>query len=210
MIKNKAGEDGKFEARPYTPTSRVNQKGELELVIKAYPGGKVTGHMFGLKEGDSLEMKGPMPKLKYEPNMKKHIGMVCGGTGITPMLQVAMEILNNAADKTEISLIFANNTEEDILLKDRIDALAKQHKNLKVTYVVTTPSASWTGEKGFCTEALLRAKLPAAGPDTLVLVCGPPGFMNAVSGGKTPDYKQGAVDGILKALKFTEEGVFKF
>ena len=35
-----------------------------------------------------IEIKGPFPKLPYTANMKKEIGMMCGGTGITPMLQV--------------------------------------------------------------------------------------------------------------------------
>jgi cytochrome-b5 reductase len=39
-----------------------------------------------------VEVKGPFPKLAYVPNMKKNIGMLCGGTGITPMLQVYMFI----------------------------------------------------------------------------------------------------------------------
>lgn len=205
MIKN-AGND----ARPYTPTSLNDRKGSFELVIKAYPEGKVTQHLFGLKVGDNIDVKGPMPKLKYVANMKKHIGMVAGGTGITPCLQVIQEILNNPADKTEISLVFANNSEEDILLKDRLDALVKKHANFKVTYVVSTSSSSWAGEKGYCTEALLKAKLPAPSSDSLVLVCGPPGMMKAVSGPKTEKYEQGLVDGILKALHFTEEMVFKF
>ena len=74
----------------------------------------------GLKVGDTLELKGPIPKypyqvmdrggnephgdydlkndvpepescylsLPYQPNIKKKIGMVAGGTGIAPMLQV--------------------------------------------------------------------------------------------------------------------------
>lgn len=211
MVKNAPGGDGKFDARPYTPTSLNDRKGSFELVIKAYPGGKVTQHLFGLKVGDMIEVKGPLPKLKYVANMKKHIGMVAGGTGITPCLQVIQEILNNPADKTEISLVFANNDVEDILLKDRLDALAKKHSNFKVTYVLATPSsASWTGEVGFCTEALLKAKLPSPSPDSLVLVCGPPGMMKAVSGPKTEKFEQGLVDGILKALGFKEEMVFKF
>ena len=45
-------------------------------------------HFGTLKVGDSLDIKGPIVKLKYEPNMKRAIGMVAGGTGITPMLQV--------------------------------------------------------------------------------------------------------------------------
>lgn len=36
------------------------------------------------------QMKGPIPKYPYQPNIKKHIGMVAGGTGITPMLQVCV------------------------------------------------------------------------------------------------------------------------
>ena len=40
-----------------------------------------------------IEIKGPFPKLKYVPNMKKCIGMMCGGTGITPMLQVLIPLI---------------------------------------------------------------------------------------------------------------------
>lgn len=55
-------------------------------------------------------MKGPLPKIEYKPNIKKHIGMIAGGSGITPMLQVAHEILKNPQDQTEVRLIFANVT----------------------------------------------------------------------------------------------------
>jgi cytochrome-b5 reductase len=47
------------------------------------------------------------------------------------------EILKNPEDTTEISLIFANNTEEDILLKNVLDNLEEKHANFKVTYVVS-------------------------------------------------------------------------
>lgn len=39
------------------------------------------------------------------------------GTGITPMLQVANHILDNPDDRTKVSLLFANVSEGDILLK---------------------------------------------------------------------------------------------
>lgn len=65
--------------------------------------------------------------------MKKHLGMLCGGTGIAPMLQVIKEVLRNPEDKTEISLVFANETFEDILLKSTLDELAEKHANFKGT-----------------------------------------------------------------------------
>ena len=35
-----------------------------------------------------MEIIGPFPKFEYVPNVKKVIGMICGGTGIAPMIQV--------------------------------------------------------------------------------------------------------------------------
>jgi cytochrome-b5 reductase len=40
---------------------------------------------------------------------------------------VAEHILSNPGDKTQVSLVFANVSEEDILLKGRLDELAAQH-----------------------------------------------------------------------------------
>lgn len=44
-------------------------------------------------------------------------GMIAGGTGITPMYQVAAAILKDPRDVTQLSLIFGNLSEEDILIK---------------------------------------------------------------------------------------------
>jgi cytochrome-b5 reductase len=44
--------------------------------------------MHSLKEGDSVNVKGPFAKLDYQANKYKKIGMVAGGTGIAPMIQV--------------------------------------------------------------------------------------------------------------------------
>jgi cytochrome-b5 reductase len=155
--------------------------------------------LYNTQVGDMVEVKGPFPKIAYKANMKKKLGMLCGGTGITPMLQVIKEILKNPEDKTEIHLVFANDTVEDILLKSTLDDLAKKHKNFKVTYVVAKPPANgWAGEKGWVNAEIIKKTMPGPHGDHMVFVCGPPGFMAAVSGDKTKDYKQGLVSGLLK------------
>ena len=47
-------------------------------------------------------------KSEAQPTEAKKVGMIAGGTGITPMLQLIRQILKNKEDKTEVSLLFAN------------------------------------------------------------------------------------------------------
>ncbi|EFJ41779.1 hypothetical protein VOLCADRAFT_107549 [Volvox carteri f. nagariensis] len=215
MLKAKP-EDEKPKAviRPYTPTSPPDAKGYLDLVVKVYDKGVMSKHIDSLKIGDSLEIKGPIKKYPYEANTKKHIGMVAGGTGITPMLQVIDAILDNPNDKTQVSLVYANVSESDIILQDKIDALAAQHPGrFKVYYVVDKPAWGglfWRGGVGYLTKDMLSKHLPAPAKDSLVMVCGPPGMMEAVSGNKAPDYSQGEVKGLLKELGYDSSSVFKF
>lgn len=201
--------------RPYTPLSRPEAKGYLDLAVKVYPTGKMSQHFASLKPGDTLDFKGPILKIDYKPNQYKEIGMVAGGTGITPMLQVVDEVLANPADKTKVSLVFGNVTEADILLKDEIDARAKAHPDkFSVYYVVDkASSAGWKGGVGYVTKDMLIDKMPPPSDESIVFVCGPPPMYKAICGPKgTPEdpKAQGEVGGILSDLGYTSRSVFKF
>jgi NAD(P)H-flavin reductase len=54
----------------------------------------------------------------------RKIGMIAGGTGITPMLQIINAIMKEKKSSIELSLLFANQTEQDILLREMIEDLA--------------------------------------------------------------------------------------
>lgn len=217
MVNGTKGDDGKVPARPYTPITTDDQMGYFELLVKGYPTGTVSKYLCSLKAGDSVEVKGPFPKLPYSANMKKKIGMIAGGSGITPMLQVIREILKNPADTTQVTLVFCNQTPSDILLRTELDRLAVVSKGqLNVLYVVDKnenfePNIAHVG---YVTPGFLSTFLPAPSPDTLVYVCGPPPMLVSVAGnkkfetGKPP--AQGEVGGILKELGYSADMVFKF
>ncbi|KAI6681706.1 hypothetical protein NL676_035587 [Syzygium grande] len=200
----------KYVVRPYTPISDPDAKGYFDLLIKVYPEGKMSQHFAILKPGDAVEVKGPIEKFKYTPNMKKHIGMIAGGTGITPMLQVIDAVLKNPDDNTQVSLLYANVSPDDILLKQKLDILAASHPNLKIFYTVDNPSKNWKGGKGYISKDMVLKGLPAPSEDALILVCGPPGMMKHISGDKAKDRSQGELTGILKELGYTEQMVYKF
>jgi len=211
VVKAPIGEDGKDVVRPYTPVSDPADRGFLDLVIKTYPQGVMSKHIANLQSGQTLDFKGPFEKIDYKPNFKKRIGMIAGGTGITPMLQVIHEILKNSDDKTVVDLVFANQTEDDVLLRNELDLLSLRHPNLKIHYTIDKATTkTWKHDVGFINESMLKKYLPPPSDDNLILVCGPPGLMKHISGDKAPDYTQGELTGLLKKLGYNEKQVFKF
>lgn len=204
-------EKGSNVIRPYTPVSDPEQTGTIEFVIKGYEGGKMSSHVVGLKKDDTLSFKGPIVKWKWEANQFKSIALIGGGTGITPLYQLINEITKNPNDNTKVQLFYGSKTPEDILIKDKLDILAKKHSQLEIHYFVDKAAESWKdGTVGYITTEVLKKHLPAPSGDLKVFVCGPPPLYQSVSGAKVSPTDQGEVTGALAELGFTKENVFKF
>ncbi|KAL1296657.1 hypothetical protein AAFC00_000138 [Neodothiora populina] len=168
--------------RSYTPITDDTTPGHFDLLVKSYPTGNISKFLAEMKIGDKMKVKGPKGAMSYSPNMVKRFGMIAGGTGITPMLQITKAIIRgrSSGDKTEVDLIFANVNPEDILLKDELDQLAAQDKGFRVHYVLNNPPEGWTGGVGFVTADMIKERLPAPSPDMKLLVCGPPPMVSAM------------------------------
>lgn len=193
---------GKVEfERKYTPVTGNETPGYVDLVVKVYrpgtikmPDGKevtwADGGKMGLfldskRVGDYIDVMGPLGVNEYlgqgkfklpgrQPNVKQ-VGMLAGGTGLTPMLQVVAAALRDPEDQCKFSLIYANKTESDILCRDMLDDLVSRSRGrFKVTYTLDFPPASWKHKQGFITKEMIQECLPAPSPESLILMCGPP------------------------------------
>ena len=189
-----------------------DQKGYLELLVKRYPNGPMSEHLHDMEPGQRLDFKGPLPKYPWQPNKHSHIALIAGGTGITPMYQLVRNIFKNPEDKTKVTLIFGNISEEDVLLKKEFEELENTYpRRFKAFYTLDNPPESWPYGKGFISKDLLKTVLPEPKEENVkVFVCGPPGLYKAISGPKVSPSDQGELTGLLKELGYSKDQVYKF
>jgi cytochrome-b5 reductase len=149
--------------------------------FQSYELGNISKYLSQLNIGDKVTIKGPKGQFKYAPGLADAIGMIAGGTGITPMLQIIRAVLKNPDDQTKLSLIYANVTFADILLKKELDELVNKHSNrFKVYYVLNNPPEDWTGGVGFVSQDHISTYLPASSDRIKILMCGPPPMLAAM------------------------------
>jgi len=146
--------------------------------------------------GDAVEMKGPIGHFVWEGRgvasihgEKKHIGeigLVCGGSGITPIFQVLRAILTDPLDdKTKIWMIDVNRYFEDILCRQELGRLAAEYQRRLSLHMSLTGKPlpeNWAQSVGRITKKMLEKHLPAPGDDKLVCICGPGSMERSVKG----------------------------
>ncbi|XP_028807569.1 NADH--cytochrome b5 reductase 1 [Neltuma alba] len=174
--------NGEEVIRPYTPITLDSDVGYFELVVKMYPKGRMSHHFREMKEGDYLAVKGPKGRFSYKPGQARAYGMLAGGSGITPMFQLIRAILENPKDTTKLSLVYANVTVDDILLKEELDRFANKFPNrFSVYHVLNKPPNPWNGGVGFVSKEMIQTHCPAPAPDIQILRCGPPAMNKAMA-----------------------------
>ena len=204
---------GKLVQRSYTPTSCDLDIGHVDFVIKVYfkdvhpkfpNGGKMSQYLNNLQIGDKTLLKGPKGNITYKgkgrfdikkagvymtPPTVKKIGFIAGGTGITPVLQVIRAIMRDPQDHTEMFLIYANQTEDDILLREELESLPKNR--LHIWYTLDRPPSKWEYGTGFINTAMCQEHLPPSGEHTHIFCCGPPPMIKFAC---EPAFKECGID----------------
>ncbi|MBS1681827.1 MAG: flavodoxin reductase [Bacteroidetes bacterium] len=146
------------ELRPFTFTCLPNAD-YLEFIIKIYTGHNgITEKLLDVNEGDHLIIHDVFGAIEYKgPGL-----FLAGGAGITPFLAI-LRYLNSRNQLAGNVLLFANRTEEDIILKDEL----KQMLNKNYFDVLESDSGKRIDKE------MIQQHLTA---DQFYYLCGPPKF----------------------------------
>ncbi len=126
--------------RAYSMVNYQPKVGSLEFVIKQLPEGGFSNWIFKTsREGEKVELFGPLGQATFHRDESHDLLMVAGGSGIAGL----MSILQSAADANYFSthkaqLFFGVRTWEDAFYVDRLTEMKHQYRdNLEITIVVS-------------------------------------------------------------------------
>ncbi len=164
------------EEHHFTISSGPQKKGFLESTIKA--SGDYTETIKKTKIGDKAAIHGPFGRFSYALHQnKKNLVFIAGGIGITPIMCMIRDIANKQDADFDIILLYANQTEKDILFYEELNRLEKNKKlNLNIVYFLAVPPGGWNGETGFITQEKIEKYCTVPGGQAFY-ICGPPPMM---------------------------------
>lgn len=131
-----------------------------------------------LKVGDTLTVSGPQGHLYYEPMRdEKHVLALAGGSGITPFVGMAYAIRDGYED-FDLTILFGSRTEEGIVYRGELDALAKECDRIHVVHVLSDEKKEGF-EHGFISAELIKKYSKGS---VSVFMCGPQAMYSFLDG----------------------------
>ncbi|MCS5729223.1 ferredoxin reductase [Herbiconiux moechotypicola] len=173
-------EDGYQAVRSYSIAS-YGQGSRVELAVDELPDGEVSPYLVDVVEpGDELEVRGPIGNyFVWRDEQPDAVQLIAGGSGIVPLVAIA-RAHHASSNPAPFKLVYSVRAPEDAYYADELRGFEGDRFTLDWVYTRRTPPG-WERPAGRIDAATIeRVTLPASG-NPLVYVCGPTGFVEAVS-----------------------------
>jgi dihydroorotate dehydrogenase electron transfer subunit len=158
-------------SRPFSIHRIIDGEKGIEILYRIV--GEFTGRLSEVKDGEWVDIMGPLGKGFSLPENTGRIFIVAGGIGVAPMLFLSTHILEKKmAVSSDIKVFLGARFKEDLLCRD--DFL-----NLGLDLMITTDDGS-EGKACLITtpvEAALMEKRPE-----VIYACGPSGMLKCLAG----------------------------
>lgn len=141
-------------------------------------------------------VEGPIGKCRYfghgkfmyakkDLPLKTNLGLIAGGTGLTPLYSQALAS-SLAQDGLKIKFLYSNKTKNDILCNEELIQLNKTNQeNLEMYHTLTRHNpekdGDWDGLQGRVNlEMIQKLGFPQPADDTFIFICGPNKFKDDI------------------------------
>lgn len=176
--------DGREHARAYSLVGSPGRGDPLAIIVKKVDGGVVSNHLHArAAPGLTLGATGPQGRFCVEQHTGgRHVVLVGGGSGITPLHAIARELLHGEPETTVV-LLYCNTSPDEIILCPELGCLAEECNGRLAIVHVLEQGAEALGAVPGRLEVHRAAQLLgelALGRSAEFYLCGPEGLMAVV------------------------------
>jgi dihydroorotate dehydrogenase electron transfer subunit len=151
--------------------AHVPSLNRIEIILKVL--GRGTKVMAGLRQGDSVNLLGPLGTPFKLPKKNETVLILAGGIGLPPLLFLTYEMIRRGRAPEQIVFFYGGRSAVDIVERSRI-------KKMGVTFQPVTEDGS-LGETGLVTESVEKHLLTRRSDRFRIYGCGPPGMLKATN-----------------------------
>ena len=154
--------------RSYSLANAPRADNLLELIVKRYAGGHLSGYWFErAKPNDLVRIEGPLGTFFLRDAAPTDIVFLATGTGIAPVKALLEELAADPARAAQHRLrVFWGNREAENFCWDPV-ALGL---DVGFHHLLSGANADWSGKRGYVQEAAVHDGIDPA--DTVVYACG--------------------------------------
>ena len=134
--------------RAYSLASNDRDPSTIRFLLKAVPGGVATHYIWGAQSGDVLTLTGPFGRVLFATPPTEQVLFLNTGTGVAQHLSFLLSH-GGQFPKTQFRMLFGLYDEEEAFYQNELEQLKSQIPNFEFHYVLSRPSSSWKGLKGF-------------------------------------------------------------
>jgi ferredoxin-NADP reductase len=176
-------DDGYQAQRSYSIAS-TPQPGVLTLTVERIEGGEVSPYLVDeMRVGDVAEIRGPIGDwFVWSRDERKPLLLIGGGFGIVPLMSM-LRHRSAVGGSPSARLIVSARTGAEIPYAQELDLLASGDLSLEVRRVLTRRQPGEPPGSGRLNRLRLSELAYQSDLEPAIFVCGPTGFVEAVTGG---------------------------
>ena len=159
----------KAALRAYSVATTDENKKGFRLIFKFVENGVASKYVWGLESQQKIKFTGPFGKVFFQEPPTEQIVFLNTGSGISQHYCFLESKMKQYPD-LKYRMYFGVRYEADIYYKKELDYLRSNLKNFDYDFVVSRPSESWKGKRGYVQNFLNETKYKSV-PTTFYL-CG--------------------------------------
>ena len=178
-------EDGYQAQRSYSIASPPEER-TLALTVERLEDGEVSSYLCGeLREGDQLELRGPIGGyFVWDVSDGGPLMLIGGGSGIVPLMSMlrhrAIALPRHASAPTR--LLYSSRRWDEVIYRGELERLSERDASLQITHAITRERpAGWGGYSRRIDRAMLAEVAWQPSEQPRIFVCGSTPLVEAVA-----------------------------